>query len=241
VFELIGSRGLGDPRSELHVPRELHRVQRVRHDGVDLLQPARAFAIIGNHRTRFDEDDAESAVCRDEEILAFAQRARAADALGQLREPKRIVAAPREVHGRERGGERLLRVAQEHGQVCVGKSVGQRGEDGRRLVEPRVGDQLGRLAGILQPQRLPGDLPREIRGRAQRLGDAARRVLRRLGIFCIQRDDQLAPVGEIRLVKFDPAHHRELVRQQVQHLDIQLQPPQSEAHRNEQQQPEPVA
>ena len=107
----------------------------------------------------------------------------------------------------------------------------------RRLIQPKISDEFTGLLGMFQPGRLPGDGGNEVGRAPQIFGDGFDGLL---GGFTIRRadgDDQFARIREMLLVNFEALHGGNLRREQVEHLDIQMQPRKTRDDWNEQQPP----
>ena len=97
-----------------------------------------------------------------------------------------------------------------------------------------------RLRGMFEPRRLPGDFGDEIGFATQALGDVARGALSCLAVGGVNVENQLARVGKMLLVDFQPLHSGRVSRQQVEHFNIKSKARKSQRNWNRQHEPEPA-
>ena len=208
----------------------------------DLLKPLIALAISRQLACGFDVNDPKLAVGRTEGRLAFSNRwGGPGHFIRQPCQGERVITQTGPFAGRKRCGQLLARGSDGIGEFLRCQPVGELLKNGRRLIEPDIGQQLTDLAGMLQPGRLPRHAGHQIRVFAQPLSKRSRRTFGLLWLRSAQRDDQLARIGEILLIKLQPLDHWKIGRKQIEDFHVESQARQANYNRHEQYQPEPAS
>ena len=219
----------------------LSRVERGGDDRLHFAQPGNARTVAGQVASGFHEHDTVGAVSGGKEFASEVERGNTRPhGLRQAREIERVVSAEREGVRREPRRQLFARVGERRGDGGVGESVREFCEELGRLIKPEEGGEFSGLAGMFEPRQLPVGADGQVRRASQCDGDGAGGGFGLFGFGGPDSDDQFARVGEVFLVELESLHRRRARREQVQHLGIEAQTPQTKRDRQREEKPGPM-